>query len=213
MSSSHTGNDQNFYTVLNLPSPTTQASTPVTAATIKQAYHTALLKYHPDKLNSPSKDPIPSVSSIQLAYATLSDPALRSAHDRALLLRKPVPSLASNYDNNKTDAENSGAAGNDSASASSKASAAFHTGSEQLDLDDMHYNESDDGSGASWNYACRCGDARGFVLTEAQLEAEEARGGREVVVGCTGCSLWVRVAFGVVELESNRPVPVSSSVE
>ena len=30
------------------------------------------------------------------------------------------------------------------------------------------------------------------------------RGGREVVVGCRGCSLWVRVGFAVVEEEDGE---------
>jgi diphthamide biosynthesis protein 4 len=70
-----------------------------------------------------------------------------------------------------------------------------HTGEESLDLDDLPFDEAS----GEWYRVCRCGEERGFVVTEAELEEEMARGGREVVVGCRGCSLWVRVGFGVVE--------------
>jgi diphthamide biosynthesis protein 4 len=211
----------NHYAILNLPSPTSHSSTPVTSASIKQAYHTALLKHHPDKLQSPSADPPPSIDVIKLAYSTLSDPAQRAAHDRALLLRKPSWAHTSNNgasttrsagasSGSSTSTSSNGQSTGESSTSSSSASTSFHTGSEQLDLDDMQYAESDDGR-ATWSHGCRCGDSRGFVLTEAQLEAEEARGGREVVVGCAGCSLWVRVAFGVVEAEAGE-IPAAAPV-
>lgn len=48
-----------------------------------------------------------------------------------------------------------------------------------------------------WTRACRCGAEQGFRIREAELEAAEGRGEREVLVGCEGCSLWVRVGFDV----------------
>lgn len=50
-----------------------------------------------------------------------------------------------------------------------------------------------------WSHACRCGFAPGFVIREAALEDAVGRGESEVLVGCGGCSLWVRVGFGVEE--------------
>ncbi|PVH95012.1 hypothetical protein DM02DRAFT_660514 [Periconia macrospinosa] len=51
-----------------------------------------------------------------------------------------------------------------------------------------------------WTTPChRCGADPGFVVREKELEDAEARGEGEVLVGCRGCSLWVRVEFGVVE--------------
>lgn len=74
---------------------------------------------------------------------------------------------------------------------------AFHTGEEVLDLDDLPYDEE----GGVWYRACRCGAERGYILREHELEEEESRGGREVIVGCAGCSLSLRVSFGVMHDE------------
>lgn len=48
-----------------------------------------------------------------------------------------------------------------------------------------------------WTRACRCGDEKGFRILEEELEDAEGRGEKEVLVGCEGCSLWVRVGFEV----------------
>ncbi|CUS07068.1 unnamed protein product, partial [Tuber aestivum] len=60
--------------------------------------------------------------------------------------------------------------------------------------------EEERGGKGVWWRGCRCGEERGFVLTEKDLEGGEGKGedGGEVVVGCLGCSLWVRVVYGVV---------------
>ena len=50
-----------------------------------------------------------------------------------------------------------------------------------------------------WRRACRCGNARGFGISEAQLEGAEREGRTEVVVQCWGCSVCVRVGFAVEE--------------
>lgn len=50
-----------------------------------------------------------------------------------------------------------------------------------------------------WTRPCRCGAEKGFRILESELESAEARGEREVLVGCEGCSLWVRVGFDVEE--------------
>lgn len=51
----------------------------------------------------------------------------------------------------------------------------------------------------TWTRKCRCGDEQGFRILERELEEAERRGEREVLVGCEGCSLWVRVGFDVEE--------------
>ncbi|KAF2280894.1 uncharacterized protein EI97DRAFT_454129 [Westerdykella ornata] len=51
----------------------------------------------------------------------------------------------------------------------------------------------------TWTHPCRCGSAPGFQIRESALEDAAARGETEVLVGCGGCSLWVRVGFGVEE--------------
>lgn len=73
----------------------------------------------------------------------------------------------------------------------------FHTGLDILDLDDLDYDEMT----GEWWKSCRCGQDRGFVITEDDLENESRYG--ELVTGCKGCSLWLKVLFGVEEDENN----------
>lgn len=69
----------------------------------------------------------------------------------------------------------------------------FRTGIETVDLDDLEVDEAQ----GTWYRSCRCGDDKGFLITEADLE--EAAEDREISVGCKGCSLWLKVLFGVME--------------
>jgi len=64
-----------YYTLLNLP-----PSTPLTLASLKAAYHAALLRHHPDKTRSTSS-PSVDIDRLRTAYHTLSDAALRAAYD------------------------------------------------------------------------------------------------------------------------------------
>ena len=68
-----------------------------------------------------------------------------------------------------------------------------HPGLETVDLDDMSYDEDQ----VLWFRGCRCGQARGFRITESDLEKEVHRG--EIITGCVGCSLWLKVLFRVAE--------------
>ena len=89
----------------------------------------------------------------------------------------------------------------------------FLLGLEVLDLEDFReggagggHDEVSGGNGdgeeeMKWTRACRCGDDEGFVITEEELDGAMERGEGEVLVGCGGCSLWVRVGFGVLEGE------------
>jgi diphthamide biosynthesis protein 4 len=69
----------------------------------------------------------------------------------------------------------------------------FRTGLDTVDLDDLTYDEGKD----VWTRGCRCGDDHGFVVTEGELELNAEDG--ELIIGCRGCSLWLRVLFGVEE--------------
>lgn len=62
-----------------------------------------------------------------------------------------------------------------------------------VDLDDFEY----DGERERWTRACRCGAGEGFVITEDDLAAGDD------VVGCCGCSLWVKVGYEIV-YEDNK---------
>lgn len=179
----------NHYTILNLTSPLEkhQSGKLLNQEDIKQAYRLALLTHHPDKKikstptipNASSEKP--SIDAIKLAFTILSDPQTRATYDRELILRTS--------DNN-----------GDRKAAVTDAGRVFRTGEELVDLDDMVFDDESE----IWYRACRCGEQRGYAVTEAQLEEEERKGGREVVVGCGGCSLWLRVAFGVSEEHVER---------
>jgi len=80
-----------------------------------------------------------------------------------------------------------------SLSTSSPQQKVFHTGLDTVDLDDLDFDESR----AVWLRGCRCGDEGDFVVTEGELEKNVEDG--ELIVGCRGCSLWLRVLFGIEE--------------
>ena len=69
----------------------------------------------------------------------------------------------------------------------------FHTGLETVDLDDLSYGESE----GTWSRSCRCGNDRAYIIREEELEKNIEYG--EIVTGCQGCSLWLRVTFAVAE--------------
>lgn len=160
---------------------------------VKQAYHRALLRHHPDKApakhtstttgpsSSPSTAPPTfTIDQITIAHTTLSNPRLRAEYNNHL--RTLV------------------AAAN---STTASTPSAFQTGIETLDLDDLTSEEAaDDASTTTWFKPCRCGNARGFVFGEADLE--EAGDLGELIVGCQDCSLWLRVCFAVVEVEGDE---------
>jgi diphthamide biosynthesis protein 4 len=66
---------------------------------------------------------------------------------------------------------------------------------EVVDLDELTYDDNEH----IWHRGCRCGQNKGFSVTEHQLEHAIDEGEREVVTGCGGCSLRIRVLFGVVD--------------
>lgn len=136
---------------------------------VKQAYRRALLQYHPDKKSK--EDPITDISidDIALAYKTLSDPALRAEYDAWLI------------------------SSDDAGSESVRVARPRHTGLESVDLDDLEF----DSAAMSWSRGCRCGSVKGFTVSEPELEVHVDEG--EIIVGCKGCSLWLRILFGVEE--------------
>jgi diphthamide biosynthesis protein 4 len=172
----------NHYQVLDIPW-TVGTGLELSAQHLKAAYRRALLRHHPDKTQAQS-DSVHSredcknvkgestytVDRLTEAYATLSVPELRAEYDRVLkLLARPM--------------NGTGQGGYQ----------AFHSGLETVDLDDLGYDEE----GGVWYKSCRCGDERGYQIRETDLEETSDLG--ELHVGCRGCSLWLRVLFGVVE--------------
>lgn len=176
---------------------------------------------HPSPTYSPavaSASASVSVDQIITAYRLLSDPATRATYDRALLLGEPLDGEMGEGCGIGVGPGRSQAGEGQTADVEGKFSG-FGTGLEMVDLDDMEMIVEGEGEGQSdeegggggesvWMRGCRCGDARGFVVREAELEAAAAEaeagsdmrtpvGEGEVVVGCSGCSLWIRVVFAV----------------
>lgn len=184
-----------YYEILDLPF-TGSSTTVLSKQQIKLAYHKALLKHHPDKAdtalkesttttsdtlfpkpdynnnnNAPSRQRLYTIDEITAAYKTLSDPSLRADHDRSLRLdRLKVVERE-------------------------KTAGVFHTGLEIVDLEDLVYDDRDEAESGCWYRGCRCGDERGFLVTEEDLEREAEHG--EIVIGCRGCSLWLKILFAV----------------
>lgn len=204
-----------YYDILSL-SPTTLSQTDpaTTSALIKRAYRRALLNHHPDKRKPTTHPPTQphqqpqqqpqqppnhssspasayTIDQISAAYATLSLPSLRQAYDRSLLL------LSSQSQPQQGRRRGEGTE--------------FQTGIETIDLDDLDcedYDQEDDddegrgtGTRTRWYRACRCGNPRGYLFTEDDLEDAADLG--ELMVGCADCSLWLRVHFAVVDDEDD----------
>ena len=133
--------------------------------TIKKAYHRALLFSHPDKSNvdTPFR-PKYTVDQITHAYHILRDPSERSSFDRSIRLNHQT----SKFTKNITELDSA---------------------AELVDLDELGYDDKQ----KLWYRACRCGQERGFMVTEGDLEKGATDG--EVLVGCQGCSLFMKVLF------------------
>lgn len=164
-----------FYEILGIPEALRNAPS-LSAQRIRSAYRRALLQNHPDKSKLPinsslnaAEEPY-SIDEISEAFSTLSNPKLRSAYDKELKLR------SANLQVGQRDG-----------------SQAFRTGIEIVDLDDLDIDEAN----GTWYRSCRCGDGFGFLIREGDLE--EAAGDGELSVACKGCSLWLKVLFGVVD--------------
>ncbi|KLJ12930.1 hypothetical protein EMPG_12097 [Blastomyces silverae] len=132
-----------------------------------------------------------TIDQITTAYKVLSDPVARAEYDRSLRLLG-INGNRHGHGHGHGDDEGT----------------PFRTGMEVFDLDDMQMaraafgsdsgtNSDNNGSGGTWYHSCRCGEEKGFVVLEEELEREAERG--EVVVGCRGCSLWAKVVFAVDE--------------
>ena len=163
-----------FYKILGL---TSRPPSDLFQRDVKAAYHRALLRYHPDKINASmtAKKHVPqqseefyTVDQIAEAYNTLASPVTRAAYDKELEL-SPTGTIG------KFKTEK------------------LHNGVEVHDLEDLVYNEDSN----VWSRGCRCGDPQGYVVTEAELERESNEG--DIYVACKGCSLWIKVLFDTTE--------------
>lgn len=164
-----------FYEILGIPEALRDAPS-ISAQTLRSAYRRALLQNHPDKSKLPAKSSLSSgkepysIDQISEAFSTLSNPQLRSAYDKELKVRSATLQVGRQ-----------------------DGSLAFRTGIEIVDLDDLGIDEAN----GTWYRSCRCGDDFGFLIREEDLE--EAADDGELSVTCKGCSLWLKVLFGVVD--------------
>ena len=136
---------------------------------VRTAYRHALLEHHPDK-QSKRLQKTAQKSSISVDDIALAYKVLSE------------PPLRAEYDRWLASKDSSGDSGR-----------THRTGLETVDLDDLSF----DSESSLWSRNCRCGDEKGFIVSESQLEKNSEDG--ELIVGCKGCSLWLRVLFGVEE--------------
>lgn len=162
----------NYYQLLGLEN--TQYAAVLASQEVKTAYKRALLQHHPDKQSTAS--PAKPAKSVRTASVTVDDIALAYK-----VLSEPP--LRAEYDRWLRANDSSGDVDD----------RVHRTGLETVDLDDLAF----DPASSLWSRSCRCGDERGFIVTEAELEKNAEDG--ELIVGCKGCSLWLRVLFGFEE--------------
>ncbi|PSS03606.1 hypothetical protein BD289DRAFT_478440 [Coniella lustricola] len=151
-----------------------------------------------------------TVDQITAAYTTLSTPILRSEYDNHLRLTAAASKTQHN-----------------------QARSTFQTGIETVDLDDLESfttssaaistpsasaatalisagDRADDDVEVEWWFRpCRCGNERGFLFSEADLEETGDLG--ELIVGCQDCSLWLRVCFAVLEEDEEDGEGIASN--
>ena len=162
---------QDHYKILGLPSPYI-ADHDITIHDIKLAYRRALLHYHPDK----SRHKLLGLAKVEGSSHTV---------DQITIAYKTLidPKRRSEYDQSvRLSSPSTGLIPEKS-----------HPGLETVDLDDLVFDEEH----ITWYRSCRCGNEKGFLIREEELERDTEDG--EVITGCRGCSLWLRVTFAVAE--------------
>lgn len=215
---------QDYYHVLGISSPRaiTAASTPdLSPDFLRSKYREALLRAHPDKQPLPRPGKIPptrastaaatdtgktyTVDDVREAFAVLGDEAKKREYD--IWLRSSVSSAARKQDEgfilglevlDLSDFEEirSGDVSSPTTTPASTASSSCSTSEANTGASTEGGNEDEK---IEWRRACRCGVAPGFVIPEQELEDAICRGEEDILVGCAGCSLWVRVEFGIDE--------------
>ena len=162
---------QDHYKILGLLSPFA-ADRDYTPHEIKLAYRRALLHHHPDK------------SPIQLLDKAQSEAPEYTVDQIAVAYQTLIdPKRRSEYNRSVR-------LGSASKSLATEQS---HPGLETVDLDDLVFDEEHN----MWHRSCRCGNEKGFLISEEELERDAVHG--EVITGCRGCSLWLRVTFAIAE--------------
>lgn len=136
---------------------------------IKLAYRRALLRNHPDKREG-NKTTMTEIPTYTIDQITFA----------FKILGNPVTRTQHNRSLELYSKESHSVEGS-------------HPGLDTTDLDDFISNEEQ----RIWYRSCRCGNEQGFTVTEDELEKNAKYG--EVIIGCCGCSLWLRVTFATSE--------------
>lgn len=166
------------YQVLGLPAFRTKGNHHLSKDDIKTAYHQTLLLHHPDKAQTHLQE---RPGTVQVsAGQTVTVDQIVTAYQ---VLSDPAQKLV--YDQALLRK-----ALNDHLSQTPSTST---VGAETLDLEDLIYSEPI----GAWTHSCRCGAEPAFVITEEQLELEAQSG--EILLGCRGCSLHIRVLFQALD--------------
>lgn len=161
-----------YYSILSIPTPKTADDQSITPEALKSAYRKALLRHHPDR--KPEERIIDRTTK---AGDKVTVDQIIEAYE---VLADPARREKYHEDLLKKTRSALGKNGERSAV-------------ETVDLEDLGCREGD--QGAVWERECRCGGV--YRVSERQLE--EVAGEGEIVVGCRGCSLAVRIVFDVVE--------------
>lgn len=147
-------------------------ATQLSPDTLRTAYRRALLLHHPDKVVAQKAVQIPR--EVPKHYFTVDQ--IAEAYET---LSDPV--LKSSYDE--------GLLRNKARLVANKRSG-NGAGLETFDLEDLEYDDSSQ----KWSRKCRCGGT--YSVSEQELEEVASEG--EVVAGCHGCSLCIRITFDTV---------------
>ncbi|KAI6093896.1 hypothetical protein F4821DRAFT_221684 [Hypoxylon rubiginosum] len=180
-----------------------QASTAQRQKIVKQAYHRALLKHHPDKAaaskdsegqassstSSPSS-PSKSSDSKQSSQKKSKSKSQSQSQPRILYTVDQIQHAYSILSDQKQRSEYNRSLRSQN---KSQSTSSFQVGVETVDLDDIAFDER---TGLYYR-SCRCGNARGYAFTEENLEEFEDDG--VLMVECLDCSLWIRVLFAAAE--------------
>ena len=162
---------QDHYKILGLPSPFAD-DRDVTPHEIKLAYRQALLHYHPDK------SPIQLLDKVQPEAPDYTVDQIAIAYQTLI-----DPKRRSEYDRLvRLGSARKGLRTDQS-----------HPGLEIVDLDDLAFDDEQN----KWYRSCRCGNEKGYLISEEELERDAEHG--EVIIGCGGCSIWLKVIFAVAE--------------